>query len=54
MPMPKLVELRPEDLPVLIELRLPGSTKQYILLKTKQDGLLLNKRVGVPSYQRTP
>ena len=46
--MTRTVEFRPEDLPITIRLKLPGSVKEYILLKTKQDKLLLNKRIEVP------
>ncbi len=37
------LELKREDLPVSIRLKLPEGTKEYVLVKTKQDGLLLNK-----------
>jgi hypothetical protein len=37
------LEFKPEDLPVSIRLRLSEGTKEYVLVKTKQDRLLLNK-----------
>jgi hypothetical protein len=37
------LELRPEDLPVRIRLKLSEDIKEYLLVKTKQDRLLLNK-----------
>jgi hypothetical protein len=43
------LELRPEDLPVSIRLNLPEETKEYILVKTKQDRLLLNKPPESPN-----
>ena len=45
--MSKTLELKPEDLPVTVRLKLPEGEKEYILLKTKQDKLLLNKRIEV-------
>ena len=42
--MTKRLELKPEDLPMTIRLDLPGDQKEYVLLKTKQDKLLLNKQ----------
>ena len=44
--MPKVLELKPEQLPLVISLRLPGETKEYVLVKTKQGKLLLNKPNG--------
>ena len=43
----KTLELKPQDLPVAIRLKLREDEKEYILLKTKQDKLLLNKRIEV-------
>jgi hypothetical protein len=37
------LEFSPEELPVSIRLKLPEGSKEYILVKTKQDRLLLNK-----------
>jgi hypothetical protein len=39
----KTLELKREDFPVLVRLSFPEGTKQYVLVKTKQDKLLLNK-----------
>jgi len=39
----KILELKPADFPLAIRLQLAGSSKQYVLVKTKQDKLLLNK-----------
>jgi hypothetical protein len=39
----KILDLKPEDFPLAIRLHVPGNTKQYVLLKTKQEKLLLNK-----------
>jgi len=41
------LEFKPEDLPVSIRLRLAEGTKEYVLVKTKQDRLLLNKPLEV-------
>jgi hypothetical protein len=41
--MKSALELKPEDLPVTIRLKSPEGTKVYVLLKTKQDRLLLNR-----------
>jgi hypothetical protein len=42
----KAIELKPEELPLTIRLSLPSGTKEYVLVKTKQDKLLLNKPNG--------
>jgi hypothetical protein len=39
----KAIELKPDQLPLLIRLRLNDGTKDYVLVKTRQDKLLLNK-----------
>jgi hypothetical protein len=39
----KVLQLRSEDFPLEIRLQLAGGLKQYVLVKTKQDKLLLNK-----------
>ncbi|NIR87365.1 hypothetical protein GWO13_07275 [Candidatus Bathyarchaeota archaeon] len=39
----KMIEFKREDLPVRIYLKLPDQVKEYVLLLTKQDKLLLNK-----------
>lgn len=39
----KLLELRREDLPVRVRLQVEGGWKDYVLVRTKQDKLLLNK-----------
>lgn len=39
------VELKPEDLPVRLKFRSPDGVKEYVLIKTKQGKLLLNKRI---------
>jgi len=41
--MSSALELKPEDLPVRIRLKVSGEIKEYLLVKTKQDRLLLNK-----------
>jgi hypothetical protein len=38
-----VLELRPDQLPLLIRLKLKDQVKEYVLLKTRQDKLLLNK-----------
>jgi hypothetical protein len=43
----KTLELEVADLPLMIRLKLQDQTKDYVLLKTKQDRLLLNKRIQV-------
>jgi hypothetical protein len=39
----KVLELQPGDLPLVIKLKLGRENREYLLLKTKQDKLLLNK-----------
>jgi hypothetical protein len=39
----KTIELKPEDFPVTVQLHISGGIKQYVLVKTKQEKLLLNK-----------
>jgi hypothetical protein len=41
----KILEIKPEEFPVVVQLRFPGGTKEYVLVKTKQGKLLLNKPV---------
>ena len=41
----KILEFKPEEFPVTVQLRSPEGTKQYVLVKTKQGKLLLNKSV---------
>lgn len=41
--MKNTLELGPEDLPINIKLKSLDGTKEYVLLKTKRDRLLLNK-----------
>jgi hypothetical protein len=43
----KTLELKPDDLPIVINLNSLSEKREYILLKTKQDKLLLNKRTKV-------
>jgi hypothetical protein len=42
----KVLELKPEQLPLVIRLQLTRETREYVLVKTKQDKLLLNKPNG--------
>jgi hypothetical protein len=42
---PRTLELKPEDLPVRLQFRGPDGLKEYVLIKTKQGKLLLNKRI---------
>ena len=42
----QVVELTPEQLPLLIRFKVGNETKEYVLLKTKQGKLLLNKSNG--------
>lgn len=41
--MANTLELKPEQLPVTIRLKSSEGTKVYVLVRTKQDRLLLNK-----------
>jgi hypothetical protein len=41
------LDLKPEDFPLTVRLNLPNGIKEYVLVKTKQDRLLLNKPQGV-------
>jgi hypothetical protein len=43
----KVLDLKPEDFPVVVQLRSPEGSKQYVLVKTKQGKLLLNKPPGI-------
>ena len=49
----RVLELKPSDLPIVIRLKLFSETKEYVLLKTKQDKLLLNKPNGERQTQST-
>jgi len=40
------LELKPDQLPLIIRFRISGATKEYVLIRTKQDKLLLNKPNG--------
>jgi hypothetical protein len=42
--MSNALHLKPEDFPVVIRLRSTEGVKEYVLLKTKQDRLLLTKQ----------
>ena len=42
----KVLALKPEQLPLRIRLKVGDDVKEYLLLKTKQDKLLLNKSTG--------
>jgi hypothetical protein len=41
----KILELKSEEFPVIVQLRSPEGIKQYVLVKTKQGKLLLNRPV---------
>jgi hypothetical protein len=41
------LEFRAEDLPVIIRLKCVDGTKEYVLVRTKQDRLMLQKPQGV-------
>ena len=41
----KTLELKPEDLPVRLRFEGPEGIKDYVLIKTKQGKLLLNKPI---------
>jgi hypothetical protein len=47
----KVLELNPDQLPLIIRLKLSGKMKEYVLLKTRQDKLLLNKPNGEEQKQ---
>jgi hypothetical protein len=42
----KVLELKSEDFPLGIRLQVDGRPKEYVLVKTRQDKLLLNKALG--------
>jgi hypothetical protein len=42
----RIVELKPEELPLLIRFKVGIETREYVLLRTKQGKLLLNKSNG--------
>jgi hypothetical protein len=48
----KILELKAEDFPLAIRLYVVGGVKQYILVKTKQDKLLLNKPLETASDKK--
>ncbi len=41
----KTLDLKPEDFPITVRLRSPEGTKSYLLVKTKQGKLLLNRPI---------
>jgi hypothetical protein len=41
----KILQLKPEDFPLTVLLHAAGGPKEYVLVKTKQDKLLLNRPV---------
>jgi hypothetical protein len=42
----KPLELKPEDLPITVRLKTREGSKEYVLVVTKQEKLLLNKPLG--------
>jgi hypothetical protein len=48
----KILELKAEDFPLAIRLYVVGGVKQYILVKTRQDKLLLNKPLETASDKK--
>jgi hypothetical protein len=40
------LELKPEDLPMTVRLKTQDGSKDYVLVMTKQEKLLLNKPLG--------
>jgi hypothetical protein len=42
----KPLELKPEDLPMTVRLKTQEGSKEYVLVITKQEKLLLNKPLG--------
>jgi hypothetical protein len=48
----KIVELKPEDFPVMVRLHSPQGSKQYALIMTKQGKLLLNRPTESPQVPR--
>jgi len=40
------LELKPEDLPITVRLNTREGSKEYVLVMTKQEKLLLNKPLG--------
>ncbi len=51
-PTMKVLELQPDDLPLVIKLKLGAENREYLLLKTKQDRLLLNKPMEGPRERK--
>jgi hemin uptake protein HemP len=43
----KTLELKSEDFPIGIRLISPNGAKEYVLIKTKQGKLVLNKPISV-------
>jgi hypothetical protein len=39
----RVIELKPEQLPLVIRLKADGQCRDYVLIRTKQDKLLLNR-----------
>ncbi len=51
----KLIELKVGDFPIVIKLNLSNETREYLLVKTKQDKLLLNRAIeAVPRPSMQP
>ena len=48
----KILEFKLEDLPVTVLLHVPGGSKEYVLVKTKQDKLLLNRPVDATAVKK--
>jgi hypothetical protein len=42
----KVISLKPEQLPILLRLQVGEEIREYVLIKTRQDKLLLNKSTG--------
>ena len=38
-----VLELKPDQLPLVIKLKTKDHTREYVLIRTRQDKLLLNK-----------
>jgi hypothetical protein len=49
--MSRVLELSADQLPMIVRLKLLDGWKEYVLLKTKQNGLLLNRKVEEGSRQ---
>jgi hypothetical protein len=47
----KILQLKPQDFPLTVRLQTEGTPKEFILVRTKQNKLLLNRPVESASQK---